>query len=443
MFSSWGPIIAITALAVANVIAYRRTKLVLSPFSIMSIAFFLPLILATLRLSTLQSQSWSDDTIVMLSTSVICWGLVPFFVSLKTSANAHQGNTIKQRIEQLPRYFVSISRGLSGAFIAAFFAENYVLSGSLFPFLLGGNTLHELHTQSLPAIGLLTKGNVAIVLIAYVSIVRNNALLDRIALPIVLFLPAMRGSRIDIFVALIALAVAYGTVNTRTQRSFFIRGLIAAVGLSIAGGNLAEYRASQGQYEISLAANAGLAIEKSNLFSSTLSQLFSNFVLPFENLDRLIRKYPDPIFFGELTLASPIMSALFEADRFIDLKLATDIEKYGYRDPTTPTGVGTALGAFYLDFGPIGAAVPMLFYAFMWIYFYHRSNKNVLAFLLYCLYSAFFSLTAFQPIMATGKAIRLMIIVSLPFILIKFLAESGYIKKRRRLPGSALNMPRS
>lgn len=427
-----GLIITTVVVVLANVLVYRRTRLILSPLSLMSICFFLPLLLATLRFSTLQSKAWSDNTVVLLFVSVICWMLVPFFVQMQISGSAYRRSDMRRRIKALPNSFVHIARLLAGIFVLSFFAENYVLSGSLFPFLVGGSTLHEIHTQSLQVLGLFTKSNVSVILLLYVAAVKSESRFDRLAIPIILLMPAMRGSRIDIFIALVALTVAYATLNNiRAPKTLIFKMLIASLCISVAGGYLADYRASQGQYEISLAENVGLPLDQSRILTTGATQLFSNFVLPFENLDRLIRKNPDALFFGELTLASPILNAFFGANNYTDIMLATDVEKDHLGNPTTPTGVSTALGAFYLDFGSVAAAIPMLFYVLIWMYFYRKSTSNVWAFVLYCLYSSFFSMAAFLPIMATPNSVRVMMVVLSPFILLRLLSTSHRIRRFR------------
>lgn len=408
------------ALLIANLVLIRRTRQLGSPFSIISVTFFVPLIVATLSLSNLQHGIWAYRTNVLVAVSVLVWGLVPFLLLLIVSGKSGHGKSLRTQIEELPYSFVIFARLFAVTFLVCFFAENYILTKHLLPYNAGGSTMHEIHAKSLPVIGLLTKGNSSVLLLLFVCAVRTRSPLDWIAIAVILIVPAMRGSRIDIFQSAIALGVAFSMVSNMKPFRLLAVLLVGAMVLTIAGGALAYYRTSQGnRYQISLADIAGLSLKDSDLFTPALSQLFSNFVVPFEDLDHLVRKNPRPVFWGELTLISPLPNAFFEFHHLVGLENVSAVESEGYGDPVATNGVNTALAAFYLDFGAVGAAFPMLLYLLFWLYLFFRRNGNVGTFLVYCLMCSFFSLSAFQAYMADGRSFRLMILVLIPFIFIE------------------------
>ncbi|MCU0321695.1 MAG: oligosaccharide repeat unit polymerase [Chitinophagaceae bacterium] len=391
----------------------------------MSIFYFLPLVVSTLRLSELQNPSWSTNTNIMLFGSVITWGVMPFLFLyfVKTS---YSNNEFKLRKSTM---FQVIARFFSVSLVLLFILENKILSGSFLPIFGDLAVLMEVHTESIPGLGIFTRSSPAIVVIVLLSYTMFKSKFDLFLFFICFLLPITRGSRIEIFVSLIAslyIVIYFKVLNLKVKnlvKYAVIVSLIAS--FFIVAGN---YRTSHGgEFEINIEDFTRYKGEPGP--GGLYAWLYSYFCIPFEDLDRIISYYPDSRFYGAFSF-SPILVGAFSLNNVFDIPLMTEIDKFNAYY-TNPTSVPTALAYFYLDFGILGGLIPMAVYMLILLVMYKYRKRSGCHLLAYCLLLGSFSLSSFQAIMLSPSTFRMIILSILPFLLIQLMFKKRVIKTGR------------
>jgi len=243
----------------------------------------------------------------------------------------------------------------------------------------------------------------------------------------IIFLPMTRGSRLDTFIAIILIVIMNAQMKifvfSKLKLLFVVLPLliIAAIFMSAIG----VIRSTVGERQFSYASNLDLKV--SGGYFDVISFAYGYFALPFENLDRLIRNNLKVRTAGEFS-TMPLFNSFSEFDRLFGFPNMGYIDKFC--DPVTPTGVHTALSVFYLDFGPVFAAIPMIIYMFIWLWLFKNQYRYHIALsVIYALYSAHFALVSFQPLMISPALYRRIAIVALPFIVFEILRTSSVRKK--------------
>jgi oligosaccharide repeat unit polymerase len=413
---------AVVFLAAANYVLAVRISAPVNPFSLMSVLFFIPALSAQLHMSGLQSGEWQRDTVTLLWLSALAWGALPYAFLWLWGKPSGVGVLRPRRISEvsLPVQRVIVALGLG--FVPMYFVDTYLLSGTPLPILARGALSQVVHTQSSFGLSNFTHAGPALAVLLYmVSLVRRDRRLFLLALA-VLAMPLTRGSRLNVMIGFIGVGIAsftFGTPRTLRVGSASLRLLFVTVPMLILFSVIGQVRSSfGGDLEYSLARNQRI------FFSSGaydwLAYPYVYFSMPFENLDRLVRRNGAQRLGGKFSLM-PLTGTLIPTSQALDdpTSLETIVE---YDDPVSPMGVSTSLAYFYMDFGPIGAVFPMVVYMLLWLILYrYRYQYHVVLGCAYATYGAVFSLAAFQAFMLHPATYRKLLILVAPFVLVSML----------------------
>ena len=416
---------AIVILGLLVLFVKKRTNDWLNPFTICAAFFFFPMILATFKLFLHQVEVWHSSTIILLVGSTIVWGIYPFlFLTMTKRSKREQKKAFNIHMNT---FNVNVSILLAVAFCFLYLYENYQLTGHVLPFLLGGGIILETHTLSLPVIRFITKSSPAIIGLLLISGRNQKKWITSILALFVFLIPLTRLSRIDTFLSLLTvILIVYnlGIFKRYKLKKLVIAGtLVGIIGFLSAAGNI---RGSHfGKYNFSYANAIQFTLNPGP--AEIFAVIYGYFALPFESLDRLIRKNPDERLYGAFSL-SPLANSIIELDKLVDFPTMDTIKEYD-NPVMIITGVSTSLAYFYMDFGPIGALLPMFVYMSLYLYLYRKKRVSPLLLLLFALYSSFFSLVAFQAFISNPQAFRMLMIATVPFFLELF--SLRHVKERR------------
>ncbi len=421
--------IAILILCLTNFFIIKRSKSFLTPYTLISLSFFFPLLFSDMRLSGLQSASWHKDSLVVIGMAVISWLILPFVVVITKSNFEYKKLRINININRLTKHFNFLCLLISILYGSLFIVENYLLTGSAIPIFSGGETAHLAHTQTLPLINVITRGLPMVMIFMFFWYVKANKSPSVLIIAIVLFvLPLTRGSRLDLVIALLSVLVLVSeTIDSKKMRGMLYKLIfimtILITALSFVGFKRAEFTATDYSY----ANNIQFEI---NDKTEILSALYGNFSLPFENFDRLVRKNIGNTSSGRFGLM-PLTNTFYDFSEVTSMYSMDDIQLYD--DPVSVSGVSSALAYFYLDFGAVWSIIPMLVVMSIWLYLYRNIHKNTAYFAIYALYSGYFALAAFQPLMLNGATYRRMIFMLLLFVFYEVLKTILPTGEKQRL----------
>ena len=412
-------IFGICVLGILNLILYKRIHHFFNPFTIMSIFFFTPMIISTLRLSDFQNKNWNDTTNDFLIYSFLVWGLIPLVYLLFFLPKAKNAQKYSFSYSSV---FARNVRILGFLFIALFLIENYIIFGNVIPLLGNLVRLLEQHNQSISGVRLITKSSPGIVLVLLLNYIKFEKKLDLWLMLICFLLPLTRVSRFEVFMSVISgasLFFSYRSVKFSPKAVLIIVLSLTVLlsGLSF----LSNYRTSTGgKYDegnVINYARYNADPGPGNIYA----WMYAYFSLPFEDFNNIVTHYHGDRYEGKLSL-SPIVNGLLFFDSFTDWPNPDIVDKnYNYYF-TNSVAVPTALAYFYLDLGLNWGCISMAIYMVVLLYLYQRRNRSRNAGLLYSLFLGAFSLSAFQAVIMAPYLARMAVVILLPFVLnIKFL----------------------
>lgn len=417
-------VLAIAILVVANWMVRRRTGLWVTPLSIVSALYFVPMLLATMRLSGLQGSDWHRSTIVVLGMSVIAWGVYPFLSLAISGRRPDSSLRLRNQIRGMSSTLCHVILAIGVIYVVAFVIENIVLTSKAVPLLELGTLAHDSHTKTLPVLNLITRGASAVVSLLFLVYLRRKQWYVTLLLVFVTFLPLTRGSRLDALIALVVLLVLASQVGVVRGRKVMLGVALAVAGIVLAFSAIGVVRSSFGSEKFEYASNLKLRVPGGAFGVS--AAVYGNLAVPFENLDRLVRHNPERRTMGAFSLM-PIAATPMPAARWF--KYPTMGELHEFRDPVTPAGVSTAVAYFYMDFGAVGALVPMLFYMWLWLLLFRSQGRHHLVVLpLYGLYSGSFALASFQALMLNPAMYRRMLVLVLVFAAVELIRRRVTVK---------------
>lgn len=413
----------IILLILLNIILLIKVKDFFNPFTMMSLFFFLPMGLSTLRLSGLQKNTWSFESNLMIWASIIVWGLVPFVILLLFGKINKSEIVYTKSIYKIIRYACF-------AFIAIFLIENKILFHSYIP-ILSKNLilLFEKHYASLSFWGIITKGSPLFCTLALRNYLLFRKKSDLILTIICLLLPITRISRLDIMFSVISLFTLLSLYNSISWRSlvkskYFFGVILLSVVLFfvfIVSGN---FRSSHGnEYEFST--KKVFQYKGDPGPGEIFAWAYSYFCLPFEDSDRIIANYQNKKFYGQLSI-SPIVNGIFFGHVWGNFPNPDIIYNYNERF-TNFFAVPTALPYFYMDLGVIGGTFSMLIYQIILLTFYLKSSKSEFAKIAYSIFLAAFCLSSFQAFIMSAQTTRMILIALILFTLPNFFRKKNEI----------------
>ncbi len=421
-------------MALCNAIVFLRGYGATNPVAILSVTFFLPMAIATLRLSGLQHPSWTQDTYLLLYEAVAVWLVLPTLV-LSLAPHVRRSKTSRRFLtRRLQKFYgaalVAVARGFAFCIVAAYVASNLVQAGTPLP-LVEPDIIQSLHSNWLPGLRSIVVQvplGAVLMLLAF-SVSRSPA--DFILLLVVVALPLSRGGRIATFEAIVALTVIqYSIPVVRMSRKWLPAVLLAAV---LAAGLLTSFGTQRmnrfGRYDVRYQTVIQWhgPIDRFDI----LPALYAYFPLSFENLDRFVRASP----------ASPLPGTASLAWLFVGITKLNAVfpvlDAPSYTSLYTPVSTGatvtTALSAFFLDFGPYLAFIPMLVTMLAWLYVYWQAARSVQMAIFNAVVASAFALAAFQPVIVSGAFGQ----VAMAALLAPPLARSvGAIVSRKRATSS-------
>jgi hypothetical protein len=415
---------------VVNWIAVNRTKTWVNPASMITAGYFIPLAFALFRLSDLQAPRWTDDTYAVLLESVVMWLLLPGGLSLlaRPGALATPG-------ERRSPWILRFARAFAIAHIAAVLIQNKLVGGHAFLFV-DPEAAYEHHTDTLGGLQILGRANFIAVALLHLAIFGWRNRKDVVLLGIVLLMPLTKLARIDVLmsgVTLVAMNAIYPLVRVTARRVVTLAalGMLGVYGLVEIG----NQRVSRfGRYSFSYADAIGF-----NTYAGpgdTFAVLYGYFPLSFENFDRFVRRNTDFRTGGALSF-SPIFNTATFATKLTAGKYPSETIIVDRRDPVGPMAtVGTALTAYYLDFGAEGAWIPMAVFMLVWWALFTRRRRSDAHALAFCAYSSAMFLASFQAVASTAVVYQDILLGVVPLALLRLSTRGD--EPRMATPSSAI-----
>ena len=405
----------IATMVAANILVFARTQRLVNPVSIICTAFFVPLVFALSRLSGLQSSSWGEDTYLLIWESLVAWLLLPtvaiLVIPIKKASHRALGGP--EPLSARSADVVLLSRAFALLVGSSYIIANYLQAGRLLP-VLDPIVAFFLHTDFPQGLRILVRMTPAVVGMSFMAFYLRRKRIDLLLMLFALMLPLTRLSRIDVFMSLVVVIVLSSYFPIITLNRKRLLGLLAALVLFVGGlSYLGNLRLTwYGRYDLTFAraidfrGNAGPA--------DIFAYLYLAFPLSFENLDRFVAQHAGP---GSLGLGSFdwIFSGLLKLNLIIPGYV--DIVAWDFDPVSTGANVPTALAVFFLDFGVVGAWLPMLTYLVLWLWLFWRANESPLFAVFYALMSAAFALSSFQAIMTRAVLYYQLLAVLVVFFL--------------------------
>ena len=312
--------------------SFANPQLYLSAF------FHLPLMISTLKLTSVESPYWLLDTEIMLMGSAILFCFPGIYILLFEKEGSSQGSHDFKISVACSKYFRFVAIGFCGLYVL----ESYLLSGTLFPIFLGGDIAHHVHSSRMPVLGTFSRSMSLAALLVFLSFRKDRKVFDFVLLVIVIFLPISRASRIEIFVSMICISVLYFTTS-RISISRALGILSVAAAFTLLMGYIGTQRTNRfGEIDWSYARIIGYKADPGPFDSFAFA--YSYFALTFDNLDRLIRNAGQHRYHGLLTV-SPLTDTILEFDNLLDKPSISQIIR-DHRNPNTENGVANGLGGF-------------------------------------------------------------------------------------------------
>lgn len=412
----------------SNFLLSKKIGSWVNPYSLISLFYFTPMLCATMRLSGFQSDSWCQDTITLLSISVLAWGVFPFTILWCIGKQKKDKQLFYRRLKDITPLISQIVIFLSILFIPIYLLDNYLISSYFFPILVHSRLAHDIHTMSTFGLRNFTQAGSSIAILLFAVYAAEKRKMILFLLVIVLFIPLTRGSRFETFIGIVSLVVLNSQLKVfnffNSKMIFTTVSCVAMLFILFSFvGNVRSSFGGQNQYSFSKSMKMKI---KCGYFDC-LAYPYVYFSIPFENLDRLIRKNPSQRLGGQFSMM-PLVGIFLPTSKIYDDPISLDsIRKY--EDPVSPNSVCTSQAYFYMDFGKIGAVLPMFVYMLLWLVLYYNRNRfHIISMLIYSSYCGVFALASFQATMIHPSSFRKMIFMALPFV-IGMLLPKRKIKK--------------
>ena len=367
----------------------------INPVTLISVFFFAPLVIATFRLSGLQSSSWSTETYAafwLISASWLVFPTILIMAKGKSSATLIDFEFLKGDGYLRSYRFFALLVALT------YLASNYLQAQTLLP-ILKPERAYELHTEFPPILRLFARCIPAAVGLAYIAFSFNRRKFDFFILLLCLAMPITRLSRIDValsFFVLLCVFIANPLFQLSIKRIFI--ALVSVLFLVLGSVELGNQRTNRfGLYEVKYERAIQWTPQSSGP-AAVYAVLYGYFPLSFENFDLFVDQTKGHTTLGLLSF-DWFFSGVVKLNR-----LSSDLDQNNqlasFKPLSTAANVPTALLPFYSDFGLFGMTLPAMFYMYLWIYFFYNSARGVSRLLAYSIFTAAFCLSSFQALIA-------------------------------------------
>jgi len=406
-------LVVCVALMFTNVLALAKSRTVMNPVTLISVGFFVPLLLAMTRLSGLQAYSWTSDTYIVLGQTALFWLLLPTagLLLLRRSRSATAANPSELQVR---RWFSLYVRLLALAYVAGTLLQNYMVVGSPL-LLLDPDLAYENHTATIPILQIVGHAGFVVAALLFVNYFSKRSIIDLLALPIVVLMPVTKLGRIDVMMSLATLVI----LNARfpVVRITFRRGVLAIAAAALMAWGLVEVGNQRmnryGKYSVSYA--DAISFRGARGPGELFAVCYGYFSLSFENFDRFVRNNSSYRSYGAMSF-SPVFNSTFFVTRLTHGDYPDEGLVVKRRNPVgLMSTVGTALSAFYLDFGPAFAWIPMLVYGGLWMVLFAFRDRSTPLAIAFAGYSSAMMLSCFQHVMAAPFIYQALLLAVIPF----------------------------
>jgi len=376
-----------------------------NPVGVIGVCFFVPMLLATLRLSGLQSKDWQPETYASLWLAVGAWLILPTIV---IAARGRAMGSLVLKPYVLSGSFSTISRVASAIVIGAYLLSNYVQAGTVLPIQVP-EIAYRLHTEFPPVLRLFARCIPAVVGLCYLLFALHRRWVDLALLAVAFIVPLTRLSRIDVALSLVVLISVFVAMPLfkLSFRRLLVIGLAALV-VMVGGVELGNQRTNRfGLYEVKYERAIAWRPDYAGP-AGVLAVAYGYFPLSFENFDAFVIQARDSRTHG-LSSFDWFFTGFAKLNRFGPDQETTAYENF--RPIASAANVPTALLPFYSDFGVLGIALPGTLYMLLWLWFFYKSRSDVRWLLVYGVYTAAFALASFQALIVSSFIAHQMIAV--------------------------------
>ncbi|WP_022793418.1 O-antigen polymerase [Marinococcus halotolerans] len=354
-----------------------RTKDIFNPVNIVFLGIFFHLIIATFRFSSLQNDYWVTDTIFIFIQAFVILFIFPVILLLIKAPP-------KKKINYDVLKYVGIIRIISLIVLGIGLIENFIISGSFLPFL---NATASLHKDSVPGLDFFTStasGIIGIFLVVYYFKEKNK--FDLLLSFLLISLPLLKLSRIDfILTALLVIVLFTYLVKFNLKKILMLVGGVFSLLFSLVF--IANYRSTAG-YSYNIDYSESIMYTGPNDPFNLIAYYYGYFPLSFENFDLLVRNTTNMgdsfLTYGLYTLR-PITLGIFQLNNIIESYPQTDY----FASLTNPAYkaevIATLFGYYYVDFGSLFIALPLLLTIIPFLYLYYKKQDDLFKNLLYAL----------------------------------------------------------
>jgi hypothetical protein len=400
-------------MALTNGLALAKTRTVMNPVTLISAGFFVPLLFAMMRLSGMQSYSWKADTYLVLAETALFWLMLPA-MALLLMRRARAATVASGPDLQTRSWFGTYSRLLAIAYVAGTLLQNYLIGGS--PLLLFDPDLaYENHTATIPVLQIIGHAGFVAAALLFVNYFTKRSVLDLLLLPIVVLMPITKLGRIDVMMSVATLVI----LNARfpVVRITLRRGILAIVAATTMAWALVEVGNQRmnryGKYSVSYA--DAISFRGPRGPGELFAVCYGYFSLSFENFDRFVRNNPSYRSYGAMSF-SPVFNSTFFVTRLTHGDYPDEGLVVKRRNPVgLMSTVGTALSAFYLDFGAAFAWIPMLVYGGVWMMLFAFRDRSTPLAIVFAGFSSAMMLSCFQHVMAAPFIYQALLLAAVPF----------------------------
>jgi oligosaccharide repeat unit polymerase len=395
---AWTPLLFLVLLAAVWFPLNRRLfDDWLSPFSVLFLAWIMPLSLQAMNLSGAETV-WSTRGVLVvawttLTLTAVCLAAYPFVGRRRDPVETYERTL---RLVGRPAFvaaFAVVFAGVAAVYVYVEFATNpagvpllTLLRGGALPF----STVHRWGKESsLQAIVALLA---VLTPLAYLAFRAARGRVSRtLLLAAAAFYPVggvLKLSRSDVFIALLGLAVAAACHRRCTQRVAHGRGAWVAVVLVMAGAGVVMYA----MMSIRL---LGVGVDELYAdfiefrladvpFRGPIATVYGYVALPFENLNRFMTYHGGLDLYPGISVLRPPLSA----SGLSGLADAADARVFYPAAVSAAAGSATFLTAVYAELGLVGAAVVPALYALLVnaVYIGQRRSPTIVGILLYALF---------------------------------------------------------
>lgn len=383
-------------LLICTFISIKSSKRYINPVSVIAIAFFLPMLFATLRLSLLQSHQWSYETYVAIWFVVGAWVIFPTIVIL--AKGSPQYDSMQNQFLSSSSHIVGY-RVFSLVVISSYLLSNYIQAHTLIP-ILNPEIAYKIHTEFPPIFRLFVRCIPVVAGMAYLAFAAKKKKIDALILIVAILMPLSRLSRIDVilsFVVLLILFINYPLFRIDKKRLFYVITVLVLLAVTFAElGNLRTNRF--GKYQV----DYGKAIRWNSSItgpSDIFPILYGYFPLSFENFDSFVRQNKEKKTYGVMSF-DWFFNGTFKLNRFLNYGGSNSMGSF--KPISSAANVPTSLHPFYSDFGAVGIVIPAFFYMTVWLLFFYKSRHEIKWLLIYAVFTGAFVLSSFQALMTAS-----------------------------------------